>query len=102
MRIYTTPTLSLKVKGVDIRSADHVYVTLCNGQGTMTKDETEFTMSMSGSDTVISLVLTQEETRLFRPNSRASAEVNWLSDGARYATDIANIVVQDNLLKEIL
>ena len=101
MRIYTTPTLSLKVKGVDITSASHVYVTLNNGTGSMTKDENDITMTLSGSDTVIELSLTQDETRLFRPNTRASVEVNWIEDSVRSATEIVNIVVENNLLKEV-
>ena len=102
MRIYTTPTLSLKVKGVDITSASHVYVTLNNGTGSMTKDENDITMSTSGSDTVISVPFTQEETRLFRPNTRASVEVNWIQGSTRAATEIVDIVVRDNLLKEVM
>ena len=102
MRIYTTPTLSLKVKGVDIHSAAYVYVTFYNnGKVILTKEKADISMSVSGSDTLIDVSLTQAETKLFRPYSSASVQVNWMIGASRAATEITDFSVTDNLLKEV-
>lgn len=102
MRIYTTPTISLKVKGVDITSATYAYATFYNaGKVILTKEKGSMSMSVDGEDTIISINLTQDETRYFRPYSSASVQVNWMIGTKRAATEIVDFVVRDNLLKEI-
>lgn len=102
MRQYTTPTLSIKVKGVDLTAADSVWVTLANTARTnvITKDEP--TLAVSGSDTNISVTLTQEETRRFSPRAKVDIQVNWMTGDVRCATDIASVTAFENLLKEII
>ena len=102
MRIYTTPTLSLKVKGVDIHSASYVYVTFYNnGKVILTKEKADISMSVSGSDTLIDVALSQSESRYFKPDSSASVQVNWMNGTTRAATEIVDFTVKDNLLKEV-
>ena len=105
IRIYTDPTLTLTLKDIDIHSADHVIVTLSDHTGSriVEKDEDDITMSVSGSDTVIAVPFTQNETKLFRANTKASLEVNWIIDGVRDGSDIKyDVNVLDNLHKEIM
>ena len=102
MRQYTTPTLSIKVKGVDLTDADTVWVTLANSTRTVTITKDEPTLSVSGSDTTCTITLTQEETRRFAPKAKVDVQVNWMDGAIRCATDIASITAFENLLKEVL
>lgn len=101
MRQYTTPTLPLTVEGVDLTDCDYVWVTLSDKAGAVvTKENPE--MTLDGEDTEIEITLTQAETGQFAANQRVDVEVNWMKSGVRGATEIAQIMVEENLLKEIL
>lgn len=102
MRQYTTPTLSIKVKGVDLTAADSVWVTIANTARTVSITKDEPTMTVSGSDTNVTISLTQDETRRFVPKAKVDIQVNWMTGSVRCATDIASVTAFENLLKEII
>lgn len=102
MRQYTTPTMQLLVKGVDLTAADDVWVTFADRARAITLTKDSPTVAASGSDTSVSVTLTQAETAQFIQNTLCDGQVNWMKDGLRYATDIVSISVYENLLKEIL
>ena len=102
MRQYTTPTYQLLVKGVDLTAADGVWVTFADSTRAVIVTEDSPTVAASGSDTLVTVTLTQAETKSFCPFTKAGVQVNWMKDGARYATEIALIDISENLLKEIL
>ena len=105
IRIYTTPTLTFRVKGVDITAEDHIYVTFADHTESrvLTKADGELTVSLNDEDTDVSVTLSQAETKIFRPNTHASAEINWCNSSgtSRGATEIVDIIIKNNLLKEI-
>lgn len=102
MRQYTTPTLTLVVKGQNITDADHVWVTFADKTRSkvLTSDNLEMTLMEDG--TQISVELSQEQTSLFTANSKVDIQANWMTGDKRAATNIKTISVTENLLKEIL
>ena len=102
MRQYTTPTLTITVKGVDLTAADSVWVTIANKERNVVITKDEPTLTVSGSDTTCTITLSQEETRRFAAKSKVDIQVNWMTDAVRCATDIASVTAFENLLKEII
>ena len=102
MRQYTTPTIQLLVKGVDLTAADDVWVTFADRTRAIILTLDSPTVAASGDDTQVSVTLTQAQTAQFIANTLSDVQVNWMDDSARYATDIASVNVYENLLKEIL
>lgn len=99
---FTTPTITLIVKGVDITAAD-IYVTLEQMQTTLTKTGAELETEAEENNTVIRMTLTQEESASFEYSSGAAVQVNWITaDGTRGATGIKTIGVLRNLLDEVI
>lgn len=105
IRIYTTPTMVFTVKDTDMTSFAHVYVTVSDHTGSriVTKSDGELTIAQDGADTTVSVKLTQNETKLFRPNTKGSVEINCTdaSGNTRVATAIYEVIFADNLLKEV-
>lgn len=99
IRKFTTPTHTLTVKGTDLTEAD-VYVTY--EQGDIKQTYTDVTCTLSGSDTVITVEMTQEETSKFKVGAYVEVQVNWVKNGKRDATDIKSIKVDGNLLDEVI
>lgn len=102
MRQYTTPTLSIKVKGVDLTSADSVWVTIANTARTVTITKDDPTLTVDNGDTICTVTLSQDETRRFFPKAKVDIQVNWMTGDVRCATDIASVTAFENLLKEII
>ena len=102
MRQYTTPTLSIKVKGVDLTSAESVWVTIANTARTITITKDGPTLTVDNGDTICTVTLTQDETRRFAPKAKVDIQVNWMTGDVRCATDIASVTAFENLLKEII
>lgn len=102
MRQYTTPTIQLLVKGVDLTAADDVWVTFADRTRAITLTKDSPTVAASGSDTSVTVTLTQAETKTFVANTLCDVEVNWMKDNKRFATEIQSLNVKENLLKEIL
>lgn len=103
---YTTPPISLLVKGVDITSAD-VYVTIKQLETEINLEDSRLTLSYSNPDTTITFSLTQEESGSLNlmacdVNAYCDIQVNWISGGVRYATEIARAKIYDNLLDEVI
>lgn len=46
--------------------------------------------------------LTQAETGKFWYGEEVAVQVNWLASGERYATEIANVRWNENLIKEVM
>ena len=105
IRIYTTPTLSFRVKDRDLTEFDHIYITISDHTGSrvLTKQDEELTATTDGDDTLVSVTLTQAETKIFRPKTHGSVEINCTnsSGSVRPATEIYDVIFADNLLKEI-
>ena len=103
---YTTPTITLIVEGVDLTGKD-IYATLEQGCRELTKKGSEMTVTTEAvddrTDTVLTMVLSQEESASFDFNRNADVQVNWIeSNGVRAATEIKSIKVMRNLLGEVI
>lgn len=102
---YTTPSLTLVVDNIDISAYD-IYATLEQGLCKLTKTGDELTVDTETvgekTNTVITMTLTQEESAKFFYDKPVNAQVNWLVDGRRFATDIKQIPVMRNLLNRVI
>ena len=103
---FTTPPISLLVKGADITSAD-VYVTIKQNNTEINLTDTRLTMSYANSDTTITFALTQTESGKLNllacdVNAYCEIQVNWIASGVRYATEIAKVKIYDNLYDEVI
>lgn len=102
---YTTPTLTLVVDGINISTYD-IYATLEQGLNKLTKTGDELTVDTETvgqkTNTVITMTLTQQESATFFYDKPVNAQVNWLVDGKRFATDIKTIPVMRNLLNRVI
>jgi hypothetical protein len=102
MRRYTTPTITLKVVGVDL-TGSNVYVTFKQEDSTLiTKSGDDVTAELDGSDTTITVSLTQAETGSLMAQKSTSVQVNWMSGATRKATEIRYISTTENLLEGVL
>ena len=102
MRQFTDVTIPLKVKSLDLTSADAVYVTFTDCVRNIVITKNSPTLTAIGSDTEVTVTLSQTETGKFMPNARVDIEVNWMKSGVRGATEIASVTSFENLLKEVL
>lgn len=102
---FTTPTITLKIKGIDISQAD-AYVTLKQGQLELTKTGAELSIStetIAGvTNTLIAFTLSQEETASFTKDRTAKIQVNWYDAGIRLATEQKAVIFGENLLDEVI
>lgn len=103
---YTTPTITLTIKGVDITDYQ-AYVTFVQGSHKLTKSGSDLDMTATTigdvTYTQITLVLSQEESAAFDENQRVRVQVNWISDeGVRGATKIRKVEALANLLDEVI
>lgn len=97
---FTTPPISLLVKGEDITAAD-VYVTIKQGNTEINLTDTALTMSYD-TDTTVTFALTQAQAGSLNINAFAEIQVNWITGGVRYATEIAKVKIYDNLYDEVI
>lgn len=99
MRKWTTPIQTIIVKDADLRVADSVYVTFSY------KDKrwefTDLTIESDGTDSTITVPLTQEITGEF-PTALVAVQVNWMVGDNRYATDISRVTIELNLKDEVI
>lgn len=103
---FTTPTITLVVEGVDL-TGKNIYATLEQGCRELTKKGSEMAVTTEQvgerTDTVMTMMLTQEESASFDFNRNASVQVNWITaGGVRGATEIKKIDVMRNLLDEVI
>ena len=99
MRLYTTPSYTLRIPGIDI-SSKTIKVTFRQGDTVVTK--TDATATYSSGETVISVSLTQAESGKFKDRPGIYCQVNWLDGGQRFATSITEIPPLTNLLSEVI
>lgn len=73
---------------------------------TLKKDNTVITRKVMYSEidenASFSVKYTQEETGQFNEGDLVETEINWFKDGERYGTQIKNLKVNKNLLKEVI
>lgn len=103
---YTNSVLALRVKNRDLTQMDN-YVSLKQGTEveTFTGDrlivETETEEGVT--NTIIRVLLTQEESAAFDFDKDVEVQVNWISaQGIRDATNIKYIPVMRNLLDKVI
>lgn len=100
---YTTPSISLIVEGVDLTQNQDVYVSIEQGQFELEKKGADLILTKEENDTMIVVMLSQEESASFNYNSSAAIQVNWIDeDGIRDATEIRRIDVLKNLLDRVI
>lgn len=98
---YTSPPNVLLVKDINITTAE-VYVTIKQSSREITLSGDSLSLAAVGSDTQITFYLTQEQTALFDLRNYAKIQVNWIIGGHRFATEIKNVTVYENLLNEVI
>lgn len=103
---FTTPTITLVVEGVDL-TGKNIYATLEQGCRELTKKGSDMNITTETvgerTDTVLTMVLSQEESASFDFNKNAFVQVNWITaGGVRGATEIKKIDVMRNLLDEVI
>lgn len=95
---YTTPTLELRIEGIDLTECE-LLVTF--SQGTQRLDVTPSNVTYDGS-THILVDLSQEQTAMFF-DGPVNAQVNWIDvAGNRDATKIASLEWHGNLLNRVV
>lgn len=95
---YTTPSLTMTVKDVDL-TGEHVWVTIADRGLSVKVTIDNPTVVLSGDDSVITVSLTQKQTALFPAGIKVFAQVNYMTLlGVRHATSINEIEVHQNLL----
>ncbi len=98
MRRFTTETYSTEVDA-DLSAAE-VYVTFTQDDTILTLSGDAVTVETVDGKSTVSVTLTPEQTAGFEAGKYVLAQVNWILDGVRKATDIEKIRVQRNLLEE--
>ncbi len=103
---YTTPTLTLIARGVDLTGMDAVTVSLRQrigkAESTHEVDVTDPTMTYDGTDTTITVPLTQEQSGGFVEGAYVLAQVNWMEGDVRDASTIGRTPWSENLLDEVM
>lgn len=103
---YTTPTLTLIARGIDLTGMDAVTVSLRQrigrAESTHAVDVEDPTMTYDGADTTIPITLTQEQSGGFVDGKPVEVQVNWLDGTGRDATTIGTVMWQRNLLNEVM
>ena len=102
---YTTPTLTLIVRGVDLSGADAVVVSLrqrMRGRTNAHEVDVDATATYDGTDSTLTVTLTQEQTAGFVADQPVSVQVNWTEDDTRMATTIALVPWGAHLLDEVM
>jgi len=98
---YTTPTHTIVVCGYDLTDCDVVVSyrqRIGNSTNTNRVDVENPTATYDGTDTTLTVPLTQLQTGGFRAGVYAQVQVNFMEDGVRKATEMASIVIDENLL----
>lgn len=96
---YTTPTFSLTFTqhGLDLTQAQNVYVTFRSGMNVVTKSGEDLTIA----EKQIDVRLSQTDTAKFKESVEIQA--NWTtSDGGRFASEVVNYSITENLLKRVV
>jgi len=95
----TTPTFILTLPNdVDLSIANNVYFTMRQGCTRIQKDGEDLEINHN----IVSVYLTQSDTLKLTKGS-AQIQLNWTYDGEKRAcSEIKNVPVTENLLKEVV
>ena len=99
---YTTPTITIRVRGADITACD-VTVSLrqtirkYESHHVVDIDADDLTLTLDGDDTLVTFQLTQAQTGGFVPGE-VEAQVNYGSTTTRMATTVVTLKATKNLL----
>ena len=96
---YTTPTflLTFTEQGLDLTQARNVYVTFRSGMNLVTKSGPALTVG----EKQIGVLLGQEDTGKFK--NQVEIQANWTtSDGGRFASEVVNYTITEQLLKRVV
>ena len=97
----TTPDYILNVSGEDLRDKT-VYVTISQGTKKITMSNDEIGINSDGTDSVIDVRLTQEQTLGFQEGN-AKIQVRFInSQGNAEATEIVGITILPVLLERVI
>lgn len=100
MRQFTTPTVQLRIAGVTV-SGD-AYVTFSNRARNISVTVENPTITTDQEGSTVEVHLTQAQTGKFEYGEDVSVQVNWINAGERYATEVATVPWNENLIKEVL
>lgn len=98
----TTPFLMLRIRGYDLSRAAVVLVTIFSGGKLYDFQGDRVTVTADGSDTLLMVHLTQEDTLALMPKT-GRLQVRW-RDGQNeaYATEIVPVDIGNVLRKEVI
>lgn len=101
MKQGTTPTILLTVKGRDL-SDKSVYVSFRFNGKQITKTNSDMNITYTEPDTILAVMLSQQETLAFLPGT-ISVDVRWVdSEGNAEGTNIATLSVSEAILKKVI
>lgn len=97
----TTQEVRITIKGWDLSSSD-IYVTFKQGARALTKKTME-SVTFSNNQTIIVLVLSQEDTMFFPDNSAGKIQVRWVdASGDAHKTETADFNTDTLLYDAVL
>lgn len=96
----TTPYLVFQIEG-DLSEADHIVVTLRQGNVQLNLDKERVTVETEGELSSLIVHLTQEETLRFE-EGRAQAQVRWTANEEAYITEEETIQFFRALYKGVI
>jgi len=101
MKQGTTPTILLTVKDRDL-SDKSVYVSFRHNGKQITKTNDDMNITYTEPDTILAVMLSQQETLAFLPGT-VSVDVRWVDEnGNAEGTNIAMLTVSETILKKVI
>ena len=98
---FTTPTITLNIRGFTFPEECDIYVTFKQGNVEVTKTDPEIIPTETG--TTLKISLTQAETGQFKMACSVLVQVNYVTvDDYRNATKIRQVNAFENLLDEVI
>ena len=103
MITYTTPTITLRVRGYTIPSDSNIYVSIEQGTISVEIRETDITITPFEGGTILRFELTQVQSGKFKWLQPVRIQVNWIDGNEkRDATKIAQFPAFENLLDRVI
>lgn len=101
MKQGTTPTILLTVKDRDLTDKS-VYVSFRFNGKQITKINDDMNITYTEPDTILAVMLSQQETLAFLPGT-ISVDVRWVDEnGNAEGTNIATLSVSEAILKKVI
>lgn len=99
MRRGTTPTLKIKVKGIDVSRLTSMYITIKQGDREITKENSDISIEDDG---ILSVWLSQEDTLTFT-KGHVDIQLRAMTDnGVAIASQIEMVFVQRTLNEDVI